>query len=91
MGMQRLSYRFPLLLQLVKMLELNLDAPLHISREGIIIRVALSEAFGESVRERDFTCRKLTSSELSETSAEEIVAMYRFFDSLPVRWDRAPC
>ena len=89
--MQRLSHRFPLLLQLVQMLELDLEAPLHISREGIIIRVALSEAFGESVRERDFTCRKLTSSELSETSAEEIVARYRFVDSLPVRWDRAPC
>lgn len=73
------------------MLELDLEAPLHISREGIIIRVALSEAFGESVWERGVTRRKLTSSELSETSVEEIVAMYRFFDALPVRWDRASC
>ena len=89
--MRRLLRRFPLLLQLVRMLELDLDAPLHIDREGVIVRVALSEAFGESVWERGFTPRKLTSSELSETPAEEIVAMYRFFDSLPVRWDRALC
>lgn len=34
---------------MVQSLELDLDAPLHIDREGVILRVAVSEAFGESM------------------------------------------